>query len=204
MTSPDARLARQLHTDLEEAHQEHARLAHRLAARRDELDRRRRPAVTPSARSARRRLEAEVSESSHRIISVEQRIAQIERQLIGLPTTDVLDAAAAEYDIARGEVAEIVARRLETVMAAPPPYLVPAVGPPPPGHDARVAWRRGIEAIETYRARWGVTDRREALGAEPTLDAQRRDRDRVVRSLEEVRTARTLERDRSRGFGLSR
>lgn len=204
MTSPEARVARQLHTDLEEAHREHAWLVHRLAEQRDELDRRRRPAVTPSARSARRRVEAEATESSRRMVAVEQRIARLEQQLIGLPARDVLDAAAAEYKAARTELADLVARRLETVMHAPPRYLVPVVGPPPSGHDARVTWRRAIEAIERYRARWGVTDRQEALGAEPTLGAQRNDRERVLSALDEVRSARTLEQGQSRGLGLTR
>ncbi|HET6810932.1 MAG TPA: MobF family relaxase [Acidimicrobiales bacterium] len=50
----------------------------------------------------------------------------------------------------------------------PAPYLVAALGPPPGGPEARSTWRAAAGAVEAYRDRWGVGDRREPLGADPT------------------------------------
>ena len=48
--------------------------------------------------------------------------------------------------------------------AGPPPAGAgPAPGQPPPTSGT---WQRGAAAIDGYRARWGVTDRGQALGAE--------------------------------------
>jgi len=46
----------------------------------------------------------------------------------------------------------------------PPGYLLSALGPRPLDARARDTWGDAALAIERYRDRWGVRDRREALG----------------------------------------
>ncbi len=82
---------------------------------------------------------------------------------------------------------EQVAARLAAVEAAPPPYLVGVLGPPPRGgrdpSDHVDAWRSGAAAVETYRHRWGVDDPDRALGSVPTEPVQHEDRAQAAATL---------------------
>jgi chaperonin cofactor prefoldin len=47
---------------------------------------------------------------------------------------------------------------------AMPQYLIRAVGERPLKPSERSAWHESVKAVESYRARWGVTDEERALG----------------------------------------
>ena len=66
---------------------------------------------------------------------------------------------------------------------AMPNYLRDAVGERPQTPSERGAWRQAVEAVETYRQRWGIDDPGSALGQEPKTMAQKRDRIDVERRL---------------------
>ena len=66
---------------------------------------------------------------------------------------------------------------------AMPGYLRDAVGERPQTPSERGAWRQAVEAVETYRQRWGIDDSVSALGQEPKTMAQKRDRIDVERRL---------------------
>ena len=59
---------------------------------------------------------------------------------------------------------------------AMPTYLRDTVGERPLKPSERGAWRQAVQAIETYRHRWGIDDPGSALGREPKSGAQKRDR----------------------------
>lgn len=66
---------------------------------------------------------------------------------------------------------------------AMPNYLRNTVGERPRTPSERGAWRQAVQAIETYRQRWGIDDPGLALGREPKSKAQRRDRAEVERQM---------------------
>lgn len=71
---------------------------------------------------------------------------------------------------------------------AMPQYLVNAVGERPMKPSERGAWQEAVEAVESYRGRWGVTEAEQALGHEALADQdQQAEREVVERSLEGVR-----------------
>ncbi len=67
---------------------------------------------------------------------------------------------------------------------APPAYLVAELGPRPSAPAERAAWRQAALAVESYRERWGVTDRQLALGERPTSSSQHLQWQSAVRQLE--------------------
>lgn len=73
-------------------------------------------------------------------------------------------ARAADIDSA---LPRVQAERVAEVERRCPRYLHDALGRPPEDAEARRWWRRGAEAIEDYRAREGITNEFDALGAEP-------------------------------------
>jgi DNA-directed RNA polymerase specialized sigma24 family protein len=90
--------------------------------------------------------------------------------------------------------------RLREVEANPPRYLRDAIGRPPKpsrrhGWEAlRRDWRRLALAIEDYRAAYGVTDPRRALGPAARTRQQRLERDDLRERIDRF----TLEMDRPR------
>ena len=74
---------------------------------------------------------------------------------------------------------------------AMPNYLRDAVGERPQTPSERGAWRQAVEAVETYRQRWGIDDPGSALGQEPKTLAQKRDRVEVERRLSPQRESGT-------------
>ena len=67
---------------------------------------------------------------------------------------------------------------------AMPTYLRDVVGERPETPSERGAWRQAaVEAVETYRQRWGIEDPGLALGHEPKIATQKRDRAEVERQL---------------------
>ncbi len=92
-----------------------------------------------------------------------------------------------------------------------PAHLTRALGPRPLGASQQGVWGDAARAIDGYRRRWGVTDRRAALGEEmegPVRLPVRRlaEHVRVARQIEEARAALGHERERAaepplRGIG---
>ena len=78
---------------------------------------------------------------------------------------------------------------------AMPNYLQEVVGERPQTPSERGAWRQAVEAVETYRQRWGIHDPGSALGETPKTAAQKRDRADVERRLSPEREPQTS-RDR--------
>jgi hypothetical protein len=62
-----------------------------------------------------------------------------------------LDAQIRHLSVARGR----------ELAGSPPPYLVSELGEPTGGNDR--SWEHAVGEIESYRARWGIEDREDAL-----------------------------------------
>jgi conjugative relaxase-like TrwC/TraI family protein len=73
-------------------------------------------------------------------------------------------ARAADID---SVLPHVLAERVAEVERRCPRYLHDALGRPPEDEAGRAWWRRGVEVIEDYRAREGITTEFDALGAEP-------------------------------------
>jgi hypothetical protein len=90
-------------------------------------------------------------------------------------------------------------REHQSAMAAEvakPNYLRDAVGERPKTPSERGAWKQAVEAVETYRQRWGINDPGSALGQEPRTRTQKRDRAEVESQLSQQReSAITNERE---------
>lgn len=74
---------------------------------------------------------------------------------------------------------------------AMPNYLLDAVGEKPKTPSERGAWSQAVDAVETYRQRWGIDDQQSALGEEPKTAAQKRDRADVESRLSPERESGT-------------
>jgi hypothetical protein len=68
-------------------------------------------------------------------------------------------------------LSHVLAERVAEVERRCPRYLHDALGRLPADEAARALWRRGVEVIEDYRAREGITTEFDALGAEPAKGA---------------------------------
>ena len=64
-------------------------------------------------------------------------------------------------------------RALDEVVAAPPPYLVAELGPPPRPLEARQVWQQGALAILRFRKDYHIQDPDRALG-NPSIGASHR------------------------------
>lgn len=89
---------------------------------------------------------------------------------------------------------------------APPDYITNALGSKPGDPAKRKSWERGVEAIETYRHKHGIKDRRNALGPRPAKAAERAARERAQRRIEQAQRSlgRTRQLARSRALGIGR
>ena len=100
-------------------------------------------------------------------------------------------------------VAEVPAQRSGFVPTA---YIQSVLGPRPASPHLLAVWQEAASAVERFRSRWGVEDRRRALGAEvpgrdaPGMGAVRlADHLSVTRRLADAR--RELGSDRTKGLG---
>ena len=153
---------------------------------------------------------AGLAEARRQLADVDGELAVLEERRARRQTW--LDARA--EDIARFETigherAEALAERVLEVEHRCPHYIEDFLGRPPADVAARQSWRRGVEAIERYRAIAGVTGQRDALGPRPAAPSgERLTWDVTSRELAEVKQAMAHQLDPSAGravgqnFGL--
>jgi hypothetical protein len=91
-------------------------------------------------------------------------------------------------------------RALDGVAAAPPPYLLAALGAPPRAAEARAVWRQSALAVLRFRKDSHIQDPDQALGP-PPIDASQRLRRSQVEVL--VDQARQLIHQHSEPFPLT-
>ena len=82
-----------------------------------------------------------------------------------LPTPELLPRAT--EPLVEAELAERCRLALAAARICPPTYVREAIGPRPEKPRERARWERGLTEIERYRQAHGITDSKEALGAEP-------------------------------------
>jgi len=99
-----------------------------------------------------------------------------------------------------GIEAELAARRRLVIAAdrtAPPPYITNALGEKPADAKGLARWEDGVAVIERYRQTHGISDRRSALGPEPTSGFERAAWERTANDLASVQ--RGIQRGHERG-----
>lgn len=142
---------------------------------------------------------------------VVSRLEQSQRRLVNEGAE--LEARAAAREEWLIEKAPVVRRRFalerelwwrehQSALAAEvamPSYLSRSVGEKPESPTERAAWRQAVKAVETYRARWGVTDPHSALG-DVTTKKQQTERDEVERQI----AGEPSQRSRSQGREVDR
>jgi conjugative relaxase-like TrwC/TraI family protein len=106
---------------------------------------------------------------------------------------------SARLPVVEQEIPVVLAERMREVERRCPRYVEDVLGRPPADERARESWRRGVEAVERYRAVAGITDRRVALGHRPTEPgAQRLVWDAASRELAEAKQRIAFTADQSR------
>jgi hypothetical protein len=137
-----------------------------------------------------------------------QALARTEAQAAELPAPEQRareELAAVEQLLAQRRQLAITAAHL-----APPRYITAELGERPTDPTKRNTWERGVEAIERYRQEHGVSDKSQALGAEPKGGAERARRNNELRRLRQVQRELGLEaglsrsRELGRGMGIGR
>ncbi len=111
-------------------------------------------------------------------------------------------------------VEEVLAGRRQLAVTAarlaPPDYIRAELGERPADPAKAKSWERGLGLIEDYRQEHGITDRHNALGAEPQDGFERAARERRENRLRQVRLQlgrehvheHTLELEHSLGIGM--
>ena len=114
------------------------------------------------------------------------------------PTTprERLEAALLEQRVARQARAEVAAGR-----AGDSRIIFRTLGPCPEDPAQATTWGDAAHALASYRLRYNVRDPEAALGPEPRAPAQRADRARTQRRIEEAQ--RTLRREQERAIESS-
>jgi conjugative relaxase-like TrwC/TraI family protein len=105
--------------------------------------------------------------------------------------------------------AELAERRRLVIAAdrlAPPPYIIASLGERPADPANLARWEQGIDVIERHRQAHGISDRRSALGAEPSSGFERAAWERSANDLASVQRGlqRGQERGLSRELGVER
>jgi hypothetical protein len=126
---------------------------------------------------------------------------RFEGELAGLPPT--LHDARAE----RAGIDAVLDRRVDLALAAArvsaPDHIAAELGERPPEGRERLVWDGAVRDIEGFRQKYGLRDRDNALGAEPTDPATRVERmhaqDSVRRAQRQlgIERARGIQRDRA-------
>jgi len=100
----------------------------------------------------------------------------------------------------------VLGQRLDRVLTAarisPPPYIAKELGARPADPAKAAAWDSGARGIEGYRHKYGVTDRKSALGKDVKEIGQRAARRTAERRVQEAqrRLGRERQHGRERGF----
>ena len=105
-----------------------------------------------------------------------------ERLVLGGPSPRTPDSGSRSTFYLVGSGKDALRRLVEL---DPSPYLVATLGTPPMGAGRR-EWREAAVEVERYRARWGISDPRRALGGpagEGLQGAQRREVQRLVETV---------------------
>lgn len=84
-----------------------------------------------------------------------------------------------------------------------PKYLESAVGPVPERPSEKARWRQTVLAIEEYRDKYWIKDRKRALGSEPRNAEQRHEKERIERDIE-AHNHRRHGRSRENDVGIER
>jgi hypothetical protein len=105
----------------------------------------------------------------------EERARETARSLEGerAELAELSHQARAQLAVAEHLIAERMGARLAAVRLDPPDYLIEALGQRPTDARERGAWDRGALQVERFRAENGITDKRHALGREPSRSAER-------------------------------
>ncbi len=101
-----------------------------------------------------------------------------------LPTSELL--ASSSEPLVEAELAERRRLAIAAARVSPPTYVREAIGPRPEQPRGRAGWERGLTEIERYRQAHGITDSREALGAEPGSGFEQAAYERAHNRLAEV------------------
>lgn len=147
-----------------------------------ELETRRASATAAEARAARDRAQAASSHSATPGVGESWADAH----------QDILDRLEATRTLTN----ELAAARAAEALAGPPAHLVALLGTPKGPSDSR--WRTAAVEIESYRARWGVTDAQVALDNPGKSKTKQRHLERVNERLDElgyVREGRSVGED---------
>jgi hypothetical protein len=229
----ERRLARALAPDptsaLVRLDQEQARTADRLiaarsarsdaAARLERLEARRPWTGRRAAREEVLDARTEVSFREAEVRRWEDRDASLGDRRLELETDAVSRSAgltSRRTDLASREILVEATSRRQRALAraaevAPPAHLVAELGPRPSAPVERAAWRQAVQAVESYRERWGLGDCELALGGQgerPVSPSQRLERASAARQLEDaqrqLRPELAVERSPARSPELSR
>jgi conjugative relaxase-like TrwC/TraI family protein len=101
-----------------------------------------------------------------------------------LPTSELV--ARDEEPLVDAELAERRRLAIAAARVSPSAYVREAIGPRPEQPRERARWERGLAEIERYRQAHGITDAREALGAEPGSGFEQAAYERARNRLAEV------------------
>ena len=115
------------------------------------------------------------------------RLAELDRQLAGLPSRRHLQASTDELARLRAELYGRAKRAVVRCEATAPQWLVAALGTPPHDPRYRARWRAAARALERHRLGWSITDPRQAFGNEIVSPTQSDEQRRVQQHLEETR-----------------
>jgi hypothetical protein len=115
------------------------------------------------------------------------RLAELDRQLAGLPSQRHIRASTDELARLRTELYRRAERAIVRYETTSPRWLVAELGTPPHDPGARARWRAAARALERHRLRWRITDPRQAFGDEIVSLTQSDEQRGVQQHLEETR-----------------
>ena len=137
------------------------------------------------AEDERRLTEAALRAEKKRLASTVKRAARAEAKDLASAYTSRLSDLDTELRglRARRQTREAVAaHEAREATASPPAYITKLLGQRPTSEGRLSLWQAARDAIEQYRAHWGIDDDT-ALGPGPDTDNQRRHRDEVIQFL---------------------
>jgi hypothetical protein len=148
-------------------------------------------------------LRSEQAARSASLARLDQQIDEVDRELATLPSdARIADLQARWRDL--GYQIDAAGRRCATAYRhEAPDYLMSALGPPPADRRGRERWQQAAVTIEDYRLRWNVTDPNRPLGPPPTNPLEQASHRQVVATIARHRREQHLEREGSRGLGIS-
>ena len=132
----------------------------------------------------RRRPDIELVATQNRLAQIEQCAERLDREIAALHNSQhrrkshlvAHSADRIEYETIGAVLDHRIQQNINRSVSDPPSYITRRLGPRPANTTKDRAWVSAVVAVERYRVEHDVTDRRTAIGPEPSGYGQARDR----------------------------